>query len=985
MSISNIKERLNDIEIAGFKAILPQYAFRRQLASTAEARQLAESEAIVWMESLLETTTRPLEVKKGDALFAQDLAADYSRYSSLSTLLRANFQALADLYIEYENTKKLKLLELTAKLRRVHQKKSSLSLGNEEYRYSLVDSFLNQDWLLSKFLSGKVCSVSPEQGIVTLPVLSQTNIRIKGVVIASGSNGRAGNSDTEVDVNVSQSLNMLDGSDDSWFEYERLDTGPCELVLNFELESSQIVNSMQLLGANLSGLSSFEIKDILFSDVGLDSISVKDLVNQDLPQSFWTCNGISADGTWNVVFLPVRARTISLKLSQRSSTQIVTLSADSREVTRDRYGIGIKEIRVFQNKYAGKGEIGSTAREYPAGLYTGIAEAEVHPPSPDLYDLNFEFSLDRGSSWSSRQNIDKERSKTFLLDGLGGDYTWRASLERQDDSFQHLETMFQKEKATKVIESLAKTFSRFNSPMSIALKEKPAFDKVFLLQPKIARRGDRLSATPISRNFGVTSAIESPVDFLSMAIDTESFHLYINGSEYTQTEDNSTIEAGEWAFSDDYRQMLLAEDLPISSQVKFVLDPELMSFKERSDGYYHQMEFLFDPDKKNIKITFLSKDVKKLNKLLPRDKRIIPLGVSFIESESVVLTSSDGTALASVASKDLVLSATDFYIDCINGVLYLESESANDQHRISLRHHTPVALSPEDYSVVFEKMKPVGILIHRNAFEAKAYTQTTDNVTEKTMDLISGSYSERDSLFTGTIDALTLNQFPIIEGSVSVASDFLEDSSVPEEIPFLDGHSEFLGLIEMKKETTSAAAADVNDLVIFNLAAGATWFSDYPVVFDNTTLFSTLVATLGDVTTTGEYFVSTSGEVTLFCAAGIPASTYSYFYRDPSFNPDRKFSVDYKKGRVYSFAAINSSSSISYKVATYIASYDIASQIDDFTYDSKTNTVSVRTENLKDFNSSIKVFWEKIDKAQNLEQLREFFSPLLTAMKIRFA
>lgn len=602
MSVSNIKERVDDILITGAKTILPEYVFRWQLASTLEAKSAIEGEAVEWLKEILEEPISFTEVKKGDALFSEDINSGYQKYLSLNRMLRGSFQALTQLYIDYENTKKLKLLDISGKLRRVHQKQSSLSLSGNEYKYSIVDSFLNKDWLTQKFLSQKVCSVYPEQGIVTLPIDKQSPVRIKNVVINGLSNGRAGNSDLEINTDITDTGRILDGSEDTWFEYERLDTGPCKLVLNFEFEGSQIINSLQIIAANLVGLSTFEIEDIVFSDSSSNSTSVKKLVNKDLPESFWTCNAIAADGYWNVLFLPVRAKTISVQLVQRNSTQIKTLTSDRREVTRDRYGIGIKEIRVFRNKYLASGQIGSTSRSYPSALYTTVTETEIFPKNPDLYNLYLEISTDDGSSWSQQENVDSKKTKTILLDGKGGNLTWRGNLERQDETFQYLESMTEEEEVEKDIDTLLKTFSKFNSPTTIALKDKPSSAKLFLMQPKVARRGDRVTAVPIHRSFGITSALESPVDFLNSSIDIEAVHLFINGVEYSQTEDNTTIETGEWSFSNDYSQLLLADDLTAGSQVRFVIDPELMSFEERSSGYFHKTDFLFDPDKKNIKI-----------------------------------------------------------------------------------------------------------------------------------------------------------------------------------------------------------------------------------------------------------------------------------------------------------------------------------------------------------------------------------------------
>ena len=103
-----------------------------------------------------------------------------------------------------------------------------------------------------------------------------------------------------------------------------------------------------------------------------------------------------------------------------------------------------------------------------------------------------------------------------------------------------------------------------------------------------------------------------PLDIASSGLEPEEVHVYVNGREYQNNADNSTLSAGEWAFSNDFTELEFSSDLPADARVEMVLDEEIMEFELRADGYYHRMELLFDPDKNSVDIESLPREAIRI-------------------------------------------------------------------------------------------------------------------------------------------------------------------------------------------------------------------------------------------------------------------------------------------------------------------------------------------------------------------------------------
>lgn len=986
MSVNGTLDRLAEIEAAGLAALIPDFAFRWKNAASLEERLIVEGQAISWFQYLLDEDPQTPEVSEGDTPLREEMGRPYDRYYDLLRMSRAQFQKLTELYIQYYNTQQLKLLELQGKLRRVQQKRSALALWDLSSKYVLADRFLNHDWLSTTFVSDVSCNIDTSQGLVTLPIEVEEAVAIKHVALGSDSNGHPGNSDSTVDTTILNPNNVKDGDTATWFEYERLDSGPCKLSLNIELDNSQIVNSLRIHPVNLGSSYNFEVEDILFTVSGGGTQSIKSLVAGGLPDSFWTIQSAGTDTSWTVTFLPVQCQSIVVKLIQRNAYPLEVLTSDKRTALRDRYAIALKEVKFFRQKYASKGSIGSTERDYPAGLYAALPIVQVHPPRPSLFNLNLESSLDGGGVWEASDNVDDGVGSTVLLDGAGGSVLWRLQIERQNDAFATITDLLETTTDVKTTSSVLRTVSKFQSPARVALKEKPLSANVFVMQTKLGRRGDKFASVLLGTGTGTEIGFDLPFSIVGAGLDPESLHVYVNRVEYTYTEDNTSIGAGEWSLSEDYQQVLFSADLPSGAAVRIAFEEERMGFVERADGFFHKMELLFDPDKENIYIYALPRSSKRATKLLPRDKKIVSLAYKNIEDDSLTVTTTAGTSLTAVSSRASLSSSSEYYLDPVNGIIYFYQEADSEQYRVSFAHQNPERLVASGYEIVYDGLKPVGILIKPSYFEARQVTETVGDALSKRIDPITGLFAARRNPLSTATNGMALSHDYIVVDSMKVSSDFLGTTETPEEVAYVDGRTEFLGLIPMESEETAEAEADADGLVTFTLAGGSLWYKTYGVLFEDTATFITKVASAPTAgSPEGDYYISDEGVVTVKATAGVPGSTsISYYYRDPSYSPDNKFSVDYVRGRIFSHSDMTVGATVEYKVASYKIRYDISEEVDAYSYDATSNTVEIRTEGLRDMNTLVKIIWDKDHGKKDLRQLRDYFSPLVSLLGYRF-
>jgi len=107
-----------------------------------------------------------------------------------------------------------------------------------------------------------------------------------------------------------------------------------------------------------------------------------------------------------------------------------------------------------------------------------------------------------------------------------------------------------------------------------------------------------------------------------------------------------------------------------------------------------------------------------------------------------------------------------------------------------------------------------------------------------------------------------------------------------------------------------------------------------------------------------------------------------YFYEKEEKELINKYSVDYKNGILVSSKDIVNSENkkISYKIGRIGLEYSLVKYLKE--YKVFKDETKVYTENLPSYKNQVKFCWEKILDEISLEELREYFSPIIYKIKL---
>jgi len=996
MSINSLLSRKYLPELAGYRILLQAFAAQWNLANTLSERIEIEADTFSTFRKLLDLSYELESVTQFAHPVVGDFVDDQDRASQFLVANITKLKALTQMYLELYNNQQLALLELTGRLRRAKQKKAVLALWDDNlFKHVVAEGFLNLDKLNTAHGTGSRCWVDTMQGVLTLPKISSSKKIPHKIKIAASSNGQPGNSDEDITTNNIRPSFMLDGNPDTWFEYEKLDTGPLTLSVFCEFSMPTIINEFIIAPAALGTGVSFEIVDVLFNAGGEQELSLRDLVRGTVPEEFWTVKTVGNDIQWAVTFLPVKCQEVVVKLKQEHSYIIRSLTRDMRSVERSRYSIGIKNLYFNQAKYQPSGGIGSVEDKLPRNLFACSSHADVFPGSASLFKAALDVSFDGGESWKTDVlGIPSSEGTSVVLNGNEESYMWRLQLSRNDDAFR-LVNSYTEDDIAYDTDSIVRGVSKLFSPARIPLVDQPYNNEVFVLQPNLLTRASKMrDAIVLGRNGSSPSAtLPFPIDIIEEDIDPDEIHIWVNGLEWERVSDENSLGNGKYMFREKYTEVTFIGGLDPNSTIKASMDPERMLLTEKSDGYYHEMEHLFDATKERIRIEGLNSSISNKTMVLPRGVSRIDLGHRNIIDGSIVFL---GLTLTKVNDRASLTSSNTYFLDTVNGILHLyEGLTAGQVVTVKFQYQGTNKVGNNSFDLIMDGVRPLGVRIAKDALVAETLTDIVEDIAGgQFLDLIdvrTGLGVVRPSSFAGSNRALALSRDYIVRGSVVVSPGlfgYSANTKAPSEVSYINGYAEFLGLLQMENEVTAETAAGASNKVVFTVAAGAAYHSNLDITFSNTTIFNNKKNSASDVLGTGDWHIDNgTGSITVWVETGktLPGGiNLYYYYRDPDFDSANLFSVDYKRGIFYSSEDMVDSGKISYKASNYMVEYQIGAEVNAYTYDPSSNVVTVTTEGLSDLNSTVKIIWAESPIATSLEEMREYFSPLVSTIALRF-
>lgn len=958
MSLNNIYPQ-NYVHLnKGLLAILNTFVQRRNAATTLEDKVIVEGSAISLLKKLIEFDLDYIRVHWGELPTVDSFLGQFGLQKQLIDLDTALIRSLAEQYLQYFSSQQLTLMELMGKLKRIQQKMSVLNIWDiEKSKFVLGTSFDSLENLSFESLPGTALMVEPTSGVALLPLRNQVSVPVKNITIGSISNGRPGNSDIDVDVNVGLVQSLLTPSVEDWFEYERLDSGPCVLQLVYELNKEEIINHVQIIG-----IAQDDQKDFVLNSIHLVGKERKEIA-VDQPVKSTNPEGLS------VSFLPYKTKTIVFYFTQTDSYPINSIRG-SQIASRERYSIGLQNIFLFQNEYDSQGWIASEKLTLPGKAFVCLPVVDY--TKSKLVDVKLSISQD-DAGYGEPALINQTTSSVLLTSKV---LRWLLEIKRKDELFGLVSSL--ESEVVPTYRFLTKVVSRNETPTDIFLPLTNKLQDVFVYQPKLLRRGEKFEAHLLGRSIGTFQGFDLPIDVPTRHLS--NFKIRVGGIDYDKVNTLGDLGNTKWSFSDDLKQIRFDDSLNEGSHIQISLDEDTLDLEERPDGFYQKIDMLFDPDPERVSLTILTRKTKWDSVVLPYDQQVIKLGVTNIQSGTFNLMNELTTFTEVFTLTDIYDAAdNDYYVDYKNGILHLASSIGDKTVRAAFRWHPEVKLTSRVIPV-FVDGKPWGIKIPKDALQGIEITETVGDAPSNRTDPITGLYSTRPDVFSGSPTRRVLTYDQIIRGSVSVSSD-LFPAKGEKEIKYIDGVSEFLGLLQMRDEKTTAI---IGTIVSFNLAAGGLWYPALGVTFSDTSVFTTKVASVVAVNSLGKYFIDPeTGEVTVYTSGSLEAGIeITYYFRDPDFDPTNKYSVDYRNGILFSYSDMEPTATIRYKAASGRLSYDLVQELP---YSLNGSKVSVSLERLKEMNNLVKIAFGEVKDNPDITELRRYYSPLVRMVGLRCA
>ena len=956
MSINKIYDNLNKIEIEAEGLVFRILKSLYTSALSKERKIGKESEVISFIESL--EHLEYLDLTEFDRLESEDLQKieNIIKYSINLNGFRSDF--LNEQFLLIANQSKVKIESLIGKLKRIKQKRAALDLWDDEYiKFAICEKFINYDSLEFSLVPSPNLNVNTSQGVLTLPVETETNNKIRSLKISSG-NGSPGNSDMEITFNNINLSNIVDEDPNTWFEYEKLDRGPVELGITINLAKEEIVNKIEI--EPLDNENYFEIKDILFSGNEEEYKSVK-AISVVENESFFFPKELDGEGVWSISFMPVSAKNIII-VFENSDEEYIKAKGENETYLRKRYTIGLKNIYIKKVKYKSYGAINSSPIELLANCYVGDCKIKTLPETEKLFETRIDVSTDGGVNWQTNikaGTISVEDNQVFL---------YKMFINRKNDKFATVSSFKDIEEVYE-LKSAKKTVSKNISPNIISISDRVSSEDIFVFQETKMRKTNSINESKRfarvnilnPKIFGHVSSSDEflrkplPKDFEDLEIENEEIQIYVNNVLWSELNSEDLLVVGDNTYvldREENRVVFLKDNVDFKSTITWKMKPDEVVFEKKRNGFYGRFRNIFNPNKGSVNVKYTESVEKNFVETIRGKRRRVRLRRKGVIKESIVIEDSGTNPITFTMvseKKDVdVLSNTSytFYFDEKNSVLIFPQAIDRDSIlRVRYRCKPIHKLEDEMYSFWFEEGEPKGIIIKDENFTSEDSEQTLyvgTGPTRRRFSQREGTSFVRNNIYQDSKKSFVLEDRNIIRGSFKVSPDIfgvqqgtLEHIMKPVEVTYIDGVSEFLGLKNIENELTNSIDADSNGIVEFVLAAGNYIYLEVPVVFESGQFVSLANSFLDVTSSVGNYYVNEEGIVRVNIGVGNTLekdTNISYSYQDPSINHDYSYSVDYRNG--YFFISRDPGLNIgdklgvvSYKTCDYIANYDIVNKV----------------------------------------------------------
>jgi hypothetical protein len=964
-----------------------------------------------------------------------------------------NFISIKDdlitIFDEFENLEGVILGEfnyMVSRLNRLNRKLKSVSslLGD----YALFANFPTKDAIFfsdsfnnlnrveanSPLINTEQAEINQVEGIVTLPVDRQAQVLITPTeipIINSNSNGTPGNN-YEAGAQLHGTISdILDNNADTWFEYERVvsrdDGVPLILDFTINIGAPQVINFIRINPNNFGTRTQIEILSIDTSLDGKKYTSIKD----DIPIAGFTIEDeenvfklapstskFAGQGLYT--FTPRKSKYVRITLKQ--STPYVISSYY-------RYAIGIRDVDIQALPYKQEGEVISTEFNANDEVRKVVVESNQNPISSStsiLASIDHFISPDNGITWhqirpkASSGSADTTQEIPEILDFNGTvdksiktnnivkTLRYKAILKRKTEGFTNNASELAQD-----IDWITELHTPpSTTPFTITLQQQPVDKTLKLIDPQFGSRGKEETKYNIAFGTGAGLSILLPFkplvrDFekdlsgsFPALIDKAPEQIYIDGilwSNGALTGNNNNYflnyEEGKIEFGDGTNGNVVKQ----GSTISMVLGEERLLLS-RGASHIAKLDYPTSNDKKQMEIYLVSPPKSKTQILKKGTTRhqlepdilnnAAPYLIKF--SDSNIFDSTKEKAFSDIKSGAQVLDEDGKWsLDYTNGVLYsYKATSKNTDTSVVYFYRPRTKLTESQWDFI----------------------DMDDGITNaiSISDNIFNTFKVEHERIEGNVKYFNFKYATIIRGTVEfLDSNNNTPSVLANEVEYIDGHSELLGVTTTREQFDAITGISGNTNVSLSFKAKIINDTSFSATFSDQSVFIQEVENENNITNVGDYWIDRSYDTSLTGRVKVRVSenisdpgTATYSYTSSQTTLSGIYSINYKTGEVFTYNTIPSGLYVNYEYTDYRARYDIARLVPstDWEFDAQNKKIKIKDrEILKNIRTPQAVGQTSLNASKfyqasyqyvkttraDVSELEPFFSPVLKDYALR--
>ena len=893
-------------------------------------------------------------------------------------------------FINYKNRMSLIEDTLISQKNKVLQKLAFLNHAANNYQKVFIEEFNN-----SEFIDGSntTLDIDKNSRIATLPISSSVVAKIEDIFLTEICNGISGSLDSSTNGNLWFTNDL---NENTLFEYNKLDTGPCLLGIKYTF-SELTINEIRIKTRLVNLTSSFKIKNIVFESSTFGSKTIKELC--DLEKQNLNIDYFSYDKNigYCIKFLPVKCSSITIEFEQ-TEYQNIYIQQTSQVSYRKVFTIAISEINFYSNTYNNEGILKSTIFELGNGLKGCDYKLEVYPKNNAYYESNMDLF-----EGNSSKSISLLENKFNLLIGNSSNFNYKlyckkVSLESNKNQIDsNFETLIESKSISRYLD----TNSNQITIDDVFLKE-----SVFLCRPDIVKRSKNLEKSIIVNMEANSSQLINGIYKNKVKVPMEILSLegikFFKGSESNEctyqknTSDSSiTVNIGSNNF-------IGIQPLKVSLNSKKLV-PIL-----KIDTIYFEIKENFEPDKSKFKIYNLNNDQKTHTKTVNFDRSNLDANSIFdLDRKNItqIYSLTSGNVNYDSFTNELNLNSIEGKFSFSDNFIQLLNTNENSSLTISYKYKDSKDIKIDDFEFWFKENSIKGIAIKLNDLYVntieEALKDTTNNQKKFKLNangsMIVNSLGFSKQIFNGE----NFEFVDYIDGFKEFNTEKESEDTIPDQE--MDYDQPLIGFRinrEIKYETSKLITTYneskntlkrqftilVKDQICDGYIVATDALMNNIIMELNTDLSNDSVpynkysqAIYSLESNTG-IFIGKRDDVILRKAK----INYKYYLSSEDTN---KVSVDYLNSTVYTSKPIDNASTVlvTYKVCDVSADYSICLKLESELIETNQYQYNSSIEStVAPLNKNIRLYYGKIKNNYDIKDTFQYYSPLIYSIKLGF-